>query len=182
MTRASEIDRLDLAGAAVAYAGFWRRLLAYLIDTLLLSGVQVSVAAGVILMAPNDVRAIANLAPVSAAASWAYFSLMESSPLGATVGKYALGLYVTDSQGDPISFVRASARYWLKIASTLVLMLGWFMAGFTPRKQALHDLIASTLVLRRTTPAAGRRAARQLPGEYWDGTHWAASDATPGDR
>jgi hypothetical protein len=63
-----------------------------------------------------------------------------------------------------------------------VLMLGWFMAGFTPRKQALHDLIASTLVLRRTTPAAGRRAARQLPGEYWDGTHWAASDATPGDR
>jgi uncharacterized RDD family membrane protein YckC len=181
MTRASEIDRLLLAGAGIAYAGFWRRLLAYLIDSLLLSGVQISLAAGVILMAPNDFRAVANLAPVSAALSWAYFALMESSPLGATVGKYALGLYVTDAHGDPISFVRASARYWLKIASTLLLMLGWFMAGFTPRKQALHDLIASTLVLRKITVATNRQTARKLPGEYWDGTRWAAPDPTRGE-
>jgi uncharacterized RDD family membrane protein YckC len=181
MTPASEIDRLELAEAGIAYAGFWRRLLAYLIDTLLLFGVQVSLAAGVILLAPGDFRAIANLAPVSAAMSWAYFSLMESSPLGATVGKLALGLYVTDAHGDPISFVRASARYWLKIASTLLLMLGWLMAGFTPRKQALHDLIAGTLVLRTTNLATNPRTARKLPGEYWDGTRWAAPDATRGE-
>jgi len=87
-------------GSAAFFAGFWRRLLAYLLDSLLLFGVQISVATGVILMAPHDTRAIANLVPVSAAIAWAYFALMESSPLGATVGKLALGLYVTDSRGD----------------------------------------------------------------------------------
>jgi len=163
------------------FAGFWRRLLAYLIDSLLLFGVQISVAAGVILMAPHDFRAIANLAPVSAALTWAYFALMESSPLGATVGKLALGLYVTDSRGDPITFARASARYWLKIVSTLILMFGWLMAAFTPQKQALHDVIAGTLVLRKTTATAGRPLPNEPAGEYWDGSRWAATGPTRGD-
>jgi len=164
------------------YAGFWRRLLAYLIDSVLLFGVQISLAAGVVLLAPDDVRAVANLAPVSAALSWAYFALMESSPLSATVGKLALGLYVTDSQGDPISFPRASARYWLKIASTLTLMVGWLMVGFIPQKQALHDVIAGTLVLRKGTAPAGRQLpANELPGEYWDGSRWAATGSTRGE-
>jgi uncharacterized RDD family membrane protein YckC len=167
--------------SGAAFAGFWRRLLAYLIDSLLLFGVQISVAAGVILMAPQDVRAIANLAPVSAALSWAYFALMESSPLGATVGKLALGLYVTDSRGDPITFVRASARYWLKIVSTLILMLGWFMAAFTPQKQALHDVIAGTLVLRKLTATAGRPSPNEPAGDYWDGSRWAATGPRRGD-
>jgi uncharacterized RDD family membrane protein YckC len=163
------------------FAGFWRRLLAYLIDSALLFGVQISVVAGVMLMAPYDARAMANLAPVSAALSWAYFALMESSPLGATVGKIALGLYVTDSHGDPITFARATARYWLKIVSTLTLMLGWFMAGFTPQKQALHDVLAGTLVLRRLTATAGRPPPANEPlAEYWDGSRWAAPGSTSG--
>src|SRR5258706_2607979 len=167
--------------SGAVFAGFWRRLLAYLIDSVLLFGVQISVAAGVILMAPHDVRAIANLAPVSAALSWAYFALMESSPLSATVGKLALGLYVTDSRGDPITFARASARYWLKIASTLTLMVGWLMAAFTPQKQGLHDVMAGTLVLRRLTATAGRPPAADDPrSEDWDGRRWTAAGARQG--
>jgi uncharacterized RDD family membrane protein YckC len=163
------------------FAGFWRRLLAYLLDSLLLFGVQISVATGVILVAPHDTRAIANLVPVSAAIAWAYFALMESSPLGATVGKLALGLYVTDSRGDPISFARASARYWLKIVSTLILMLGWLMAALTPQKQALHDVIAGTLVLRKVSASAGPPPANELLSEYWDGSRWATPGSTGGD-
>jgi len=154
------------------YAGFWRRVAAYLIDGALLATVELVLAAGILMMAPRDLRAWANLAPVSAAISWAYFSLFESSPMRATVGKYALGLYVSDTHGDPITFRRATARYWLKILSSLSLMVGWLMTAFTPRKQALHDLLAGTLVLRNAYVPA---PAGSTPGnldEYWDGSRW----------
>jgi uncharacterized RDD family membrane protein YckC len=161
------------------YAGFWRRLAAYLIDGALLSAVQFVLATGVFMMAPRDLRTIANLAPVSAAMSWAYFALFESSPMRATVGKYALGLYVSDTHGDPITFRRATARYWLKILSSLSLLVGWFMAAFTPRKQALHDMLAGTLVLRRADvqlPAANSTGSLD---EYWDGSRWLNKPISP---
>jgi uncharacterized RDD family membrane protein YckC len=154
----------------IVYAGFWRRLAACLIDGLLVSAVQAVLATGVFVIAPHDLRSIVNLAPVSAAISWAYFSLFESSPMRGTVGKYALGLYVSDMHGDTITFARATARYWLKILSSLTLMVGWIMAAFTPRKQALHDLLAGTLVLK--AGAAEMPAAMGGIDEYWDGVRW----------
>jgi uncharacterized RDD family membrane protein YckC len=155
----------------VVYAGFWRRFAAYLIDGLLLAAVQSVLAAGVLVMAPRDRYAVANLAPVSAAIAWAYFALFESSPMRATVGKYALGLYVSDKHGDPITFRRATARYLLKILSTLTLMVGWFMAAFTPRKQALHDVLAGTLVLRNANVLVPAATVAGLD-DYWDGSRW----------
>ena len=98
--------------------------------------------------------------------------MLESSPAGATVGKIVLGLRVTDTRGDPISFARASFRYWLKVLSTLTLMTGWFMAGFTPRRQALHDLLAGTLVLRKVAATAAGAESRADDSEYWDGQRW----------
>ena len=81
---------------------------------------------------------------------WLYFALMESSPHQGTLGKLALGLKVTDLNGDgPISFGRATGRHFSKILSVVILGIGFIMAGFTARKQALHDLIAGCLVLRR---------------------------------
>ncbi len=59
----------------------------------------------------------------------------------------ALGIAVTDLDGRRISFGRATARHWSTILSTLILLVGWLMAGFTKRKQALHDMIAGTLVI-----------------------------------
>jgi len=173
MMRAAQIGRVEPQAGRSTFAGFWRRLLAYLIDFVLLVAVQAALAAAVVLAAPGDLRAIANLTPVSALISWAYFALMESSPIGGTVGKIALDLYVTDAHGDPISFGRASWRYWLKLLSTLTLMVGWLMAAFTPRKQALHDVMAGTLVLRKVRTLAGSPSpAAEAPGEYWDGIRW----------
>jgi len=158
---------------AQAYAGFWLRFAAYLIDSIVLFVIQLVLAGAVILMDPSDLRAFLNIAPVGWALTWAYFAILESSPLQGTVGKHALGLYVTDAYGDPIGLGRASARYWLKLLSTLLLMAGWIMAAFTPRKQALHDVMARTLVLRRLPPAQPKSAAEAANlDEYWDGRRW----------
>jgi uncharacterized RDD family membrane protein YckC len=74
---------------------------------------------------------------------------MESSSLQATLGKMTIGIFVTDLNGSRISFGRATGRHFAKIVSTLVFFLGYLMAGFTQRKQALHDVIAGCLVMRK---------------------------------
>jgi uncharacterized RDD family membrane protein YckC len=79
---------------------------------------------------------------------WSYEAGMESSVKQATLGKMAMGLKVTDEQGNRISFARATGRHFAKIISGMILLIGYIMAGFTARKQALHDMIAGTLVIR----------------------------------
>jgi len=60
-----------------------------------------------------------------------------------------LGIQVVDLEGRQISFGRASGRHFAKILSTIILMIGFLMALFTQRKQALHDIIAGCLVVKR---------------------------------
>ena len=81
--------------------------------------------------------------------SWIYYASMESSTWQATLGKKILGLKVTDLAGNRISFGRASGRFFGKILSGMILGIGFLMAGFTARKQALHDMLAGCLVLRQ---------------------------------
>ena len=85
---------------------------------------------------------------IAVAGAWLYFSLQESSAQQATLGKRAIGIKVTDLEGRRVSFGRATARYFSKILSGLICDVGFIMAGFTARKQGLHDMIASTLVVR----------------------------------
>lgn len=190
-----------VARTGVDFAGFWRRALAYLIDGLLLGTVQMLILVGaLVLLPPNfsfalpagsraqsltlawDIIAIAerlsNVVLVSWAITWAYYSIFESSPAQATIGKVALGIYVADVHGDPISFFRASARFWLKGLSTILLMTGWVMAAFTPRKQALHDLLAGTLVLRKFTYVSSVPEEEQESAEFWDGRRWVGPTAS----
>jgi len=79
---------------------------------------------------------------------WLYFALQESSPQQATLGKRAVNIKVADYNGDRISFAKATGRYFGKIISALILYIGFIMAAFTERKQALHDIMASTLVVK----------------------------------
>ena len=159
----------------VAYAGFWRRLLAHLIDMLIIGAVGVTLGTLVIAVAPANLPALANVVPVTAAIWWAYYVLFESSPARGTLGKIALNLFVGDVHGDPISYRRAAFRYLFKVFSTLLLGLGWLMPAFTPRKQALHDVMAGTLVLRRVTYLVTGQEPPTEPGDYWDGGRWVAS-------
>ncbi len=85
----------------------------------------------------------------NAVAAWLYFALMESSSRQATLGKMLVGIMVTDLDGGRISFGRATGRHFAMILSALTCYIGFVMAAFTERKQALHDMIAGTLVVRK---------------------------------
>jgi len=78
---------------------------------------------------------------------WLYFAIFESSPRQATPGKMMLGIFVTDIYGRRISFLRALGRTLGKVLSKAFCYLGYILALFTDRSQALHDLLANTLVL-----------------------------------
>lgn len=144
------------------YAGFWWRLLAGILDwfvALVLSFVLASAAGGIMGLemavnhVPLDAQAQANFHLVGylvgVITQWLYYTLFESSRWQATPGGKMCGLRVTDLQGDRIGFGRANGRYWGAIISAIILFFGFFMIGWTKRKQGLHDMMAGTLVLRR---------------------------------
>src|SRR5439155_12619409 len=83
----------------------------------------------------------------------AYQALLESSTLQATVGKLLFGIVVTDTNGQRIGLPVAAVRAMSKALSGVLLMIGYIMALFTARRQALHDLIAGTLVLKKMQPS-----------------------------
>jgi len=154
----------------VGYAGFWLRLVAAIIDGILISiplaPFYIGIFASMIPQLthsddPFDVLAavlprIALLLVLATLASWLYWSLLESSPWQATLGKKALGLYVTDLTGNRVSFGRASGRFcggrllgMVPYIGGLYFLVDCICAGVTQRKQALHDMMASCLVLRK---------------------------------
>jgi uncharacterized RDD family membrane protein YckC len=142
----------------VRYAGFWLRFFAFVIDQVIL-GVAITpftwgmVGSAMVMRGdPGDMPLmmgrIIRVTFISVVIKWLYYALMESSSKQATIGKLALGLKVTDLYLRPIDFGRASGRYFGKFLSGLTLLIGYIMAGFTARKQALHDMLAGTLVIR----------------------------------
>jgi uncharacterized RDD family membrane protein YckC len=166
MTMTSDTDR----GIGVAYAGFGRRVGAYLIDTLLaivfggLLGFAAALAEPA-LLADDDLRFdLAMMALV-----FLVTVLMESSGLQGTPGKLALGLKVTDLTGQRIGFWRAALRYVAEVLNSLTLGVGYLMAAFTDRRQALHDIVAGTLIVHRDAEAT--RIAAAGPGNPLSG--WA---------
>jgi uncharacterized RDD family membrane protein YckC len=156
---------------ARGYAGFWKRFVANLIDKLLLGAASLVVLIPVFMMLglgaglasatdelegiDEEMTAALIVLPIllaiviTSVASWLYYALMESSSHQATLGKMALGVQVTDANGHRISFGRATGRYFGKIISSLTMMIGYIIAGFTQQKQALHDILASTLVVNK---------------------------------
>ena len=136
--------------AQVAYGGFWIRLVAYIIDAILLTLVVGGLGAmlGFNLLETDLERQEPLFNLLSFVIGWLYFALMESSERGATVGKMALGLRVVTSNGQRLSFMNATGRYFAKIISAIILGIGFLMIAFTDKKRGLHDMIASTLVIK----------------------------------
>ncbi|MBZ5660904.1 MAG: RDD family protein [Acidobacteriia bacterium] len=160
----------------MSYGGFWLRFVAYLIDGAILGipfGLVVMVLfvmfGGFGLMMHRRVGDSHAVDPRVAAAifgpmflvfllamlffialQWLYFAGMESSERQGTFGKAAMSLRVTDLEGRRLSFGHATGRFFSKIITSLIpLFIGYIMAGFTEKKQALHDMIAGTLVVRK---------------------------------
>ncbi len=131
------------------YAGFWLRFLAAAVDGIVLLVVYVVI--GFLLVGlGSDLRTIENTGRLAdIVIAWLYFSLSESSAAQGTVGKRVFLLKVTDLEGNRISFLKATGRHFGKFLSAIILFIGYLMAGFTEKKQALHDILAGCLVVRR---------------------------------
>jgi len=154
------------------YGGFWIRFVAYILDyivigmiesllvlpLLIVMGLQVTFWDQLADLEKGDTDMI--IATLISAGSgvylsilmltWLYFAIFQSGPRQATPGKMILGLIVVDANGARLSFARASLRYFSKYISSAVLMMGYIIAGISPRKQALHDMIANTYVLKKS--------------------------------
>jgi uncharacterized RDD family membrane protein YckC len=139
------------AKAIDVYAGFWKRLAAFILDYVILTATFIFLGAviGLLIGAPDSanegVDAVSSI--VGAVIWWLYYAIMESSGRQATLGKIAVRIKVVDRRGGRISFARATGRHFAKLLSTLALFIGYLMAAFTSRKQALHDMIAGCLVV-----------------------------------
>ena len=161
----------------IEYAGFWMRFVALIIDYIVIQLLQsflIIPILGIVgmgfliptesfdsfdfdMMSDGDIvvmiigiiSAVAATMLLALSVSILYFSLMESSKHQATLGKMALGLQVTDMEGKRLDFIKALLRQLGKIVSSMTMYIGYIMAGFTSKKQALHDLMANTLVVKK---------------------------------
>lgn len=147
------------------YAGFWLRLVAYIIDYIVFNiaftfiSLPLMARSGLAFWIQHQPQtpeqmmtflgAFARIGLLALFCNWLYFALLESSRWQATIGKKTLGLEVTDLTGRRISFARASGRYFGKIISAMIFFVGFFMIGFTEKKQGLHDMMAGCLVWRK---------------------------------
>lgn len=159
MSKQTIIPPTAAINGPITYGGFMDRFIALLIDFVMLYIIQLAVLAplfGFLMpfvgIAPTSFFVITFIgsgvvAPSNMLLGWLYFAWFESSKHGATLGKRAMNLRVVDEDGLQVSFGSASLRFFFKYVSMLPLMIGFIMAIFTRKHQALHDLVAQTMVL-----------------------------------
>mgnify|MGYP000951958939 CR=1 FL=1 len=141
------------------YASFWRRFGAALLD-LIIVGIGDVILGGLFMIFLQGINGQIDQNIMDASGvlffwallfllvvNWLYFAITESSIEQGTPGKILARAKVVDSRGTPIGFGRATARYWAKYLSTIILGVGFILAGVTRKRQALHDMLAGTLVI-----------------------------------
>lgn len=151
------------------YAGFWKRLGASCIDTMIVAiGFYVVmipiilVTYGIQMLMFQVLRELGSITVIFYLAKWTgmfrivtvvvspiwlYYVLMDSSKAQGTVGKRAMSIVVVDEGMKQISFGQASVRFWCRIVTVLTLGIGYIMAALTKNKQTLHDRISHTYVV-----------------------------------
>jgi uncharacterized RDD family membrane protein YckC len=128
-------------------AGFWIRVVAYVIDSLIL--IVLVMTLGFIAMALGAIPMSENLYLVlNAIVGVTYFALFHSGGWQATPGKRLLGVYVVSGEGRALSIPHALGRYLAIAVSVFTLGIGFFMAGWNRDKKALHDYVAGTRAVR----------------------------------
>lgn len=130
------------------YADPGRRFLAYIIDSIILAVVQ-GICEFIFkqLLEEGSITYFVIYIPFVLALNWLYFAYLESSPTQATLGKKAMNIRVVSTSGERISFKQGSVRYFAKILSAIILLIGFIMILFDKDKQGLHDKLANTYVV-----------------------------------
>jgi uncharacterized RDD family membrane protein YckC len=154
------------AGGPV-YAGFWMRLVARLLDSLIV-GLPLVIIFTVLAVAVGGFAATTSnsdsntqnaaagvfsglfilfylVAIVASVGYWVYFW----GTTGSTFGMRVLKLRVVDANtGGPIGIPRALVRYLMTIVNSWACYIGWIWVAFDPRKQGWHDKVANSVVLQ----------------------------------
>lgn len=128
------------------YQGFFKRLLAYLIDGIILGAVLALVA---FIWGSNVESRDSIIDTMTPFLSLAYFIILPITVLQGTLGKYVLGMKIINSQGERISLLQSIVRFFSSFLSSLIFFIGYFMIAFTKNKQALHDKISKTYVIAK---------------------------------
>ncbi|MGN1402124.1 MAG: RDD family protein [Bacillus sp. (in: firmicutes)] len=156
------------------YAGFWPRLAAYLIDTVV---IVLGFILLLLLFSPflffDDSSIFAILMPlflwgISILASGAYIVLMTSSKHQATLGKKMMGLIVTDENGNRLDFSKSALRFIISyILSSFTSGLIYLVVAFTDKKKGIHDMVANTVVVRKESLHAAVKTPETAAGNRW---------------
>ena len=172
VSHATSPAAVESISASPEYAGFWLRVWAGSIDILLeaLAALLVTLIVDIAMklitpqfgLSPITARYVTGIAfiAVLTIGAWLYCACAESSAWRATVGKRIVGLQVVTASGGKLSFGQATVRHFMKFLSLFTAAVGFMMAGWTKRKQALHDMPSDTVVVRVAEPSLslfGRR-------------------------
>ena len=162
---ASAFEPTSTARESLEYAGFWVRVGAGVIDILLeaLAALFITLVVDLIM---RIVSPMYGLSPITAryatgivfimvltVGAWLYCAFTESSRHHATIGKRIFGLEVLTSSGGRLSFGQATVRHFMKFLSLFTGTVGFMMAGWTKRGQALHDMPQDCIVVRVAEPS-----------------------------
>ena len=147
------------AQTAFHYGGFWIRFVAYIIDGLIVGFASVALQAILLpKLRPNpslagaaSAIALVGISYIVGVALAVTYEGLFVYKLGATPGKMVLGLRVVRPDGGPVSLGRAVGRYFAKMLSAIILLIGFIMAGFDREKRALHDMLVDTRVIKKRT-------------------------------
>jgi uncharacterized RDD family membrane protein YckC/Tfp pilus assembly protein PilE len=157
------------------YAGFWRRAAALIIDTIIMFIIIFALMLGIGFSVKSAAEGGQDAAEflliliyfMMLGIPLIYYAAFESSSAMATPGKMVLGIIVCDMHGRRMSFWRALGRNIAKWVSSIICNIGYFMAGFTQRRQALHDIICNCLVVKKGTDVSGLQPMPKIP--LWRG-------------
>jgi uncharacterized RDD family membrane protein YckC len=136
------------------YASIGNRIIAAILDGIIL--IFINFIVGMVLTitinqssstSDESLNSLNNL--INILISYGYTAYLMSSESQATLGQMAMGIKVTDENGNRITFVAATIRYFMSLVSGIILAIGYLMALFNDKKQTLHDLVAKTVVLKK---------------------------------
>ncbi len=131
---------MELSDGFHAYAGFWRRFLALMID-----GIMLTIVFELTLSINNSKTTGSSL--VSFLINLVYFTLLLGGPSGQSVGCKLTKIRLLAVDGSVAGYRKALLRQLYSIISGLTFLLGYLMMLFTPRRQTLHDMMAGTIVV-----------------------------------
>lgn len=149
----------NIEPTSMVYAGIGKRFVALIVDSILVGMVSVPIVIGIVVFlarTPNEppseeAAMLGMFALMGGIGAWVMFYMTWFvGRFGATPGKMLLGIKIVRSDGSPVSYLRAFARFWAHQLSANIMYIGFIIALFDEQRRGLHDHICDTRVIEKT--------------------------------